>query len=399
MTKIRKLIRAQITALGDDEVEVVMSTSALARDGHVLLPQGCQLENYRANQIVLWSHDPDAPIGNAEDITVSNDQITARIRFAPEGISAKADEIRGLMKAGVIRAVSVGFDPIEGEPIDARKPRAGQRFTSWELLELSAVSVPSDVGATVTNRSNGDDSMADITDGQGAGTTSPAKPASMNRSVRTNNARVAISFGERGLYQVAQLCYMFESLGYQVDSAKYEAAIEGDSSKVPAMLAGVLHDLGDTLLAMTQEEIAEALAGYDEEPEDDAGDDALAAEERQHIRAASAAGVRQFRRGLAHAKVRAGKKLSTEAVRCLREAKDLHEEAMGLHRSAMRKHKDGIAAIDDMLDRSGATEDESDPAATTEDDGDKPARSAAPGEESPNDYRKRQADLQSLTIS
>lgn len=152
MAAMRKLIRAQINTLGDDEVEVVMSTAALARDGHILLPQGCRLDNYRSNPIVLWSHDPDKPIGNAENIVVGPSQISARIRFAPMGISHKADEVRGLMKAGVVRAVSVGFEPIETEPLDPKKPRGGQRISAWELLEFSAVSVPADAGAMVTAR-------------------------------------------------------------------------------------------------------------------------------------------------------------------------------------------------------------------------------------------------------
>ena len=152
MSMIRKLISAQISTLGPDEVEVVMSTAALARDGHVLVPQGCQLVNYRANPIVLWQHSPDHPIGNAENIAISGQSLTARVRFAPAGISHKADEIRGLTKAAVIRAVSVGFDPIDMEPLDPKKPRGGQRIATWELLELSFVSVPADTGAMVTAR-------------------------------------------------------------------------------------------------------------------------------------------------------------------------------------------------------------------------------------------------------
>ena len=156
MTMIRKLIRAQINTLGDDEVEVVMSTAALARDGHVLIPQGCRIENYRANPIVLWSHDPDKPVGNAENVVIAADRLTARVRFAPLGISHKADEIRGLVKAGVIRTVSIGFDPIEMEPLDPKKPRGGQRISDWELYELSFVSVPSATGAVVTARAHGE---------------------------------------------------------------------------------------------------------------------------------------------------------------------------------------------------------------------------------------------------
>jgi HK97 family phage prohead protease len=161
MTMIRKLIAAEINDLGDDEVEVVMSTSALARDGHILVTQGCRLDNYRANPIVLWSHDSNVPVGNAEDVVIDQDKITARVRFAPLGISARADEIRGLTKAGVIRAVSVGFDPLSGEPLDPKRPKGGQRFTDWDLMELSFCSIPIDTSALVTARAIGEMTVPD----------------------------------------------------------------------------------------------------------------------------------------------------------------------------------------------------------------------------------------------
>lgn len=149
---MRFLVPAEISTLGDDEVRVIMSTAALARDGHILMPQGCQLANYRKNPIVLWSHNADQPVGNAEDIAAGASQIAARVRFAPLGISPKADEIRGLTKAGVIRCTSISFDPITMKPRDPKNPRGGQVISVWELLEMSFVSIPSDTGAIVTAR-------------------------------------------------------------------------------------------------------------------------------------------------------------------------------------------------------------------------------------------------------
>jgi len=80
------------------------------------------------------------------------DKITARVRFAAVGISPDADKVRGLVKGGIVRSVSVGFDPLDAEPLDPKKPYGGQRFTRWELLECSFVSVPADPGAVVTAR-------------------------------------------------------------------------------------------------------------------------------------------------------------------------------------------------------------------------------------------------------
>lgn len=154
MSMIRKLVQTQVTEIGDDEVEVVMSTGAIARDGHILVPGGADLAQYRANPVVLWQHDPGQPVGTAEGVRVDGDKIVARIRFAPLGVSEVADRTRGLVKSGVIGAVSVGFDPTEGEPLDPARPRGGQRFTGWELLECSFVSVPADTGAVVTARAH-----------------------------------------------------------------------------------------------------------------------------------------------------------------------------------------------------------------------------------------------------
>jgi len=154
MSMIRKLVQTQVTEIGDDEVEVVMSTGAIARDGHILVPGGADLAQYRANPVVLWQHDPGQPVGTAEGVRVEGDKIVARIRFAPLGVSEVADRTRGLVKSGVIGAVSVGFDPTEGEPLDPARPRGGQRFTGWELLECSFVSVPADTGAVVTARAH-----------------------------------------------------------------------------------------------------------------------------------------------------------------------------------------------------------------------------------------------------
>ena len=152
MTMRRVTVSAQINTLGDDEVEVIISTSALARDGHILEPSGCDLTNYRTNPIVLWQHNPDVPVGRAADLVIEGDKIRARVSFAPSGISQKADEVRGLVKSGIVSGVSVGFDVLDGVPLDPKKPFGGQRFTKWELLECSFCSVPADPGAAVTAR-------------------------------------------------------------------------------------------------------------------------------------------------------------------------------------------------------------------------------------------------------
>jgi HK97 family phage prohead protease len=139
--------------LGDNEVLAIISTGDQARDGHILTPAGCDLSGFRKNPIILWQHNPDQPVGQAVAVGVTGDNIAARIRFAPAGISPTADMVRGLVKSGVVTTMSIGFDVEDGEPLDPKNPRGGQRFTKWTLLEASFVSVPADIGAVVTARS------------------------------------------------------------------------------------------------------------------------------------------------------------------------------------------------------------------------------------------------------
>ena len=366
---LRRFVGGQVSALSEYEIDVTVCTStADALDGDVWVMEGVDLSRFLAHPIVLWDHDMSQPIGRASNLQVAPDKITARVTFPDEGISPKADEIRKLVKAGIVTGTSGGVLPTQVKPLDANNPRGGNRVTKSLLLEFSICAVPADATSGVTARSNGDNTVPQPTteteDEAAAaataaaaaaaaaeqGAAAPGADAGTERTApRRRNSRSPVIVFKRGLYQVAQLCYLFEEIGYQADRAKQEAAIENDNSKVPAMLAAMLHDMGDILLAMTAEEVAEALAGHDVEPEDD-DDDELPIEERNLIAAAKTPAVRAFRRGLAHAKTRAGKKLSAETVRCLRAALDAHDDATSDIRSGLAKQKKALGTVEDLLD-------------------------------------------------
>jgi hypothetical protein len=139
---------------------------------------------------------------------------------------------------------------------------------------------------------------------------------------------------------------------------------------------------------MAEEEIAEALAGHDVEPELDAADVVLVDSERAHIAAAPSAKVRAWRRGRAHAKLRAGKTLSADTMRCLQDAQAMHADAIDLHRSAIAKHKAAMGAVDDMMDRAGVADSATDPQ-VQKSDGDQ----VDEGSRAALAHRQRQADV------
>jgi hypothetical protein len=69
----------------------------------------------------------------------------------------------------------------------------------------------------------------------------------------------------KGLYSIGTLASVLSDLQWVQQSAEWEAEWEEDGSAVPAMLAEAMRQLGAALIAMTEEEVAEALAALAEE--------------------------------------------------------------------------------------------------------------------------------------
>ena len=148
---------AQVKRIEADERSVIaaISTGTIDRDNEVMLPKGAQLERFKANPVVLWSHDSSAPpIGKAIWIQKGTKKITAKVEFAE---TERAEEVWQLFKGGFLNAFSVGFDPIEHRaptPADIRKnpdwASVSRIFSKWELLEFSPVAVPANPEALAT---------------------------------------------------------------------------------------------------------------------------------------------------------------------------------------------------------------------------------------------------------
>ncbi len=148
------VLRADMAPTQDDDraVMVTCSTEILGRDKLVLVSRGIDLTHYRTNPIWLWQHNADWPVARSGQIEVQGDKLVARVQFPPAGVSARADEVLGLIRAGVINAASTGFEKAEAEPIDPANPRAGTRIVACELAEMSFVSIPAVPDALVTER-------------------------------------------------------------------------------------------------------------------------------------------------------------------------------------------------------------------------------------------------------
>lgn len=352
----RKLYSGAAEALAENrQVVVIISTDDVDRQGDIVVQAGILLDAYRANPVVLWQHDPMHPIARCAEIGIADGKLRALVQFPPEGTSEKADEVYGLIRAGVVNAASIGFLPLDAEPMDEKQPWAGQRFLSCELMEFSFVSVPANRGATVVGRAAAQDETEEVAPQVSADASPPPAPKPTRK----------------GLYEVGWLASLLESLGCLEDSVAFEAAVEEDESQVPAMLHDALQRLGAALVAMTAEEVAELLAGDDDDDAPDDGGDIVMRARIDYLRLglklepgavlAWAAMLREQAKGASFVVAtgpdvvkqvfsicRAGKVLSSANQKLLK-------EAMAHHASMAEQHKamgDCVKAVLDTADNS-----------------------------------------------
>ena len=134
-----------VSKAGDDPLVYVMSDETVDRVGDVIKASGWNLQNFAKNPVALFGHDHKFIVGHWTDVKVQGKQLIGRLKLLPKGISERLDEVIAAVEAGILRAVSVGFniDPDKAE----RNKEGGYSFGSAELLECSLVSVPANPNA------------------------------------------------------------------------------------------------------------------------------------------------------------------------------------------------------------------------------------------------------------
>jgi len=137
------------------DMEFVMSDETPDRMDDIIMSDGWELENFKRNPIALFGHKSDFPIGKWTNLRVEGKQLKGKLELAPAGTSERIDEIRKLIEADILRAVSVGFRPKEHTQLDSKNPFSGLRFTKQELVETSLVSVPANPNALAIAKSLG----------------------------------------------------------------------------------------------------------------------------------------------------------------------------------------------------------------------------------------------------
>jgi len=146
-----------------------VTSTAVDRDGDVIIPDGCDATDFTKNPICFDGHDYSAlPVGTWSNIKRERDGLVARLDFAPKPADWpdaqpwKPYVLHSLYQSGVMRGFSIGFKPIEGgvrkataADIERFGPECVRVFSKWKLGEISTAALPCNQDALAVQVSKG----------------------------------------------------------------------------------------------------------------------------------------------------------------------------------------------------------------------------------------------------
>ena len=144
-------------------VRFVFSDGTVDRMGDTIDPNGWDLEDYRRNPVVLWSHDSSQPpIGRTVNIWSDGSRLLGDVEFATRDQFELADTVYKLLRGGYLKSGSVGFLPIAYDYADEDDREWGINFKRQTLLEFSVTNVPANANALVEAGAKGIISRRDV---------------------------------------------------------------------------------------------------------------------------------------------------------------------------------------------------------------------------------------------
>lgn len=98
----------------------------------------------------LWQHDHSKPIGTVISAKRSNQGLEIEVQIAQikeaGTLKDQVDHAWNAIKEGLVRGLSIGFRPLD---YDIRQG-GGVHYTATEIFEVSAVTIPCNAQATIT---------------------------------------------------------------------------------------------------------------------------------------------------------------------------------------------------------------------------------------------------------
>jgi hypothetical protein len=145
---------------GDKGFTARITTDSLDLDKEVLVPSGCVTDRFEKQGTIFWNHDYDKPCAKATGpCRRSRHWIESDAQWAerPEGYQGEwfPDFCKAMVDQGIVRGVSVGFDPIEiRDATKGDRAKFGDEIrrvvSKWALLEWSIAPVQCNPDAIIT---------------------------------------------------------------------------------------------------------------------------------------------------------------------------------------------------------------------------------------------------------
>lgn len=178
----------------------IATTPAVDRVGDIIEPEGVKFDNPMP---FLWQHNHDQPIGTVEfnEPTKSGVRFEAKLPVIEEAgtLRDRIEEAWQSIKAGLVRAVSIGFRPVEYSFMD----NGGIRYSQVDVYELSAVTIPANSEALITSVKSIDAALR-----KEAGIADPEIPSAPQPATSGKEAivvRLGAAAHERALFHINKI--------------------------------------------------------------------------------------------------------------------------------------------------------------------------------------------------
>jgi HK97 family phage prohead protease len=126
------------TAARGVSIEGFANKAVKDRIGDLIPGKAWELENFKKNPIIFFNHDRNIPIGKATKVEAGEDGLKIKVKISKSN-EAPIPFVRDMIKEGIIKTFSVGFDDHETFQKNEDGVNVPERA---ELLETSVVTLP-----------------------------------------------------------------------------------------------------------------------------------------------------------------------------------------------------------------------------------------------------------------
>lgn len=243
----------EIKSFNEEEriIEGIATTPATDRYNDIVEPLGAA---FSLPMPLLWQHNQDQPVGLVETANPTRNGIPFRAKLPkiaePGILKDRIDEAWQSVKAGLVRGVSIGFKPLSYEVIkDAEDRISGLRYTSWDWMELSLVTIPANAEATINSiRSYDSASLRTATGSKGGVVSIKGSLGASGKPAKTGSSASPSSSTSKPIVRKTE---MPKPVNEQI--AEF-VAVRGEKAARMAAIMEAAGEKGETLDAAQQEE-------------------------------------------------------------------------------------------------------------------------------------------------